>query len=240
MMAISGHVTAADPAPPRNVSFAWQRLSRGSSSSATNTAKTTAAGSSSQREMMALAADAKQSPRDSSPGILLKCAVENVFPKPELHLFGVRKDGSKYLLTDTTRQDKTWPRSRAHSAYLSAPVFDAELVRRFHEDGLQVAEEQEDSASPFRHPYHYQQERQERRTTQHLQPSTRQSFQFECVSSVDVKGASNLTKVVALMYTPSAETKHFFRSSAPTTQTSCSLLLLLLLLLLVTCSVLPD
>lgn len=175
--------------------------------------------------MMALAADSKQ--RDSSAGALLKCSVENVYPKPDLRLYGIRRDGSRYLLSDASRQEKSLPQSRAHSLYLSAQVFDAEALRKFNEDGFHVHDDQED-ARLFQHPYHYNQERQDEHSiARKPTASTRQSFEFECVSSVDVSGTSNLTKAVALLYTPSAETKNFFRSSATAISLTSGCILLL-------------
>lgn len=196
-----------------------------------SSSQTKPTGSAASREMMALAADSKQALRESSAGAVLKCNVENVYPKPDLRLYGIRKDGSRYLVPDFTRQEKSSPRSRAHSIYLSAQVFDAEVLRKYNEDGFRVHDDQEDDAHLFQHPYHYNQERQDVRAARKLPASGRQSFEFECVSSVDVTATTNLTKAVALLYTPTAETKNFFRSSA--TPISASLTSGFLLLLLI-------
>lgn len=190
------------------------------------------ASSATNREMMALAVDSKQ--RALQSGAVLKCSVENVFPKPDLRLYGIRRDGSRYLLPDAVRQEKAWTQSRAHSVYLSAQVFDGDVLRQYNEEsGLIPGSEDSDSADPrFQHPYHYNQERQEVRSVQKQQPPplSRQSFQFECVSSVDVRGPTNLTKAVALTYTPSEETKNFFRSSTLPVRPSLTSGFLLLLL----------
>ena len=215
--------TASRPtAAPKNVSFAFERLSTRRTSGRISSSPTAS------REMMALAADSKL--RDSSAGAVLKCNVENVYPKPDLRLYGIRRDGSRYLLPDSTRQEKSAPQSRAHSVYLSAQVFDAEVLRKYNEDGFRVHDDQED-AHLFQHPYHYNQERQDVRDARKLPAPSRQSFEFECVSSVDVTATTNLTKAVSLMYTPSAETKNFFRSSATllSLPSGCRLLLLVLL-----------
>lgn len=207
-------------AAPKNVSFALERLStqRKPNVRMPGSPPKHTASSATNREMMALAVDSKQ--RVSQSGAVLKCSVENVFPKPDLRLYGIRRDGSRYLLPDTVRQEKAWTQSRAHSVYLSAQVYDADVLRQYNEDsgGMIPGSEDSDSADPrFQHPYHYNQERQEVRTVQkpphQPPPLSRQSFQFECVSSVDVRGPTNLTKAVALTYTPSEETKNFFRSS---------------------------
>lgn len=192
--------------------------------------------------LAALAADSKQTLRESAAGAVLKCNVENVYPKPDLRLYGIRRDGSRYLLPDSSRQEKSSPVTRAHSLYLSAQVFDDELLRKYNEDGFrdhddhQQQEDGEAGGQLFQHPYHYNQEGQDvLRATRKSPASTRQqqSFQFECVSSIDLTATSNLTKAVALLYTPTAETKNFLLSSADMISFDCVLFLLMLMPLLI-------
>lgn len=195
---------------------------------------------------MALATDSKQTAKDNAPGAVLRCNVENVYPKPDVSLHGIRKDGSRYSLSEATKQEKYHPQSRAHSVYLSAHVSDADVLKRFNEDGLRMHDADGDSDTDitgdregdrlFRHPYHYNQERQEvrqREGRQQPQVSGRHSFQFECISSLDfASGTGNLTRAVSLTYTPNAETKNFFRSSStPLLPSQTSGLFSLLLLL---------
>lgn len=73
---------------------------------------------------------------DLSPSAILKCGVENVFPKPDLMIYAIRKDGSKYLLTENVRRrEESLPGNRAHSVYLSAQIFDSEVTKKYLEDG---------------------------------------------------------------------------------------------------------
>ena len=71
-----------------------------------------------------------------SPGAILRCAVENVFPKPDLIIYAIRKDSTRYPITENVRRrEEVSPGNRAHSVYLSAQIFDSEISRKYLEDG---------------------------------------------------------------------------------------------------------
>lgn len=183
---------------------------------------------------------------DASPDAILRCAVENVYPKPELTIYGVRRDGSRYPITENIRRREEVSQSnRAHSVYLSAQIFDSEVNRKYLEDAYhpyssvynyhQLSSDHSSIFTGDQHPFH-----PPRLTEQgyqlpvssspppNLSSTTPSSYQFECVSTIDVKlNTGNLTQASALTYTPSSvilnsreNSSHFLNSKVSSSSKS--------------------
>ena len=166
---------------------------------------------------------------DMSPGAILRCAVENVFPKPDLMIYAFRKDGSRYPLTaNIRRREELLPGNRAHSVYLSAQIFDSEISRKYLEDGYHTYSPNYNyhPSSPIftsdQHSHLHPHSPLDH-SSDHLTPSIppnlssnnnnnnnnndHPSYRFDCVSTIDVKlSTGNLTKASSITYTPASLT----------------------------------
>lgn len=121
----------------------------------------------------------------TSSGSMLKCLVDNVFPAPEVVIYGVRKDGSRYQVSNTIKR-------LDNSVSVTALLDDDEVVKNYEEQDIQDSQ----------HPFHYSQQ------YHHSIPGVVKSnsskpYQFECIYSMDVNnGVKNYTRVSSMTYSP--------------------------------------
>ena len=240
-------------ASPKKVSFGYKRLSlqdaralaisRGTAVlSATATAGGGGTSNTIKNGQASPLAASTSSTGDMSPGAILRCSVENVFPKPDLMIYAFRKDGSKYPLTSNVRRrEELLPANRAHSVYLSAQIFDSEIRRKYLEDGYHTYSPNynyhpsspifTDQQHPFHPPFDHQSSKSPSSSSSlPSQLSTvdnlnNPSYRFDCVSTIDVKLITgNLTKASSITYTPASlnarEDSDFFNFKSSATSSS--------------------
>jgi hypothetical protein len=209
---ISDHCN--DLVAPKKIDFNFRRLSRQELHSLSKTNERTSSPSSqvlnkninnnnNRASQESLLMTSSSSVLSSSPsGSILRCFVENVYPVPEVMIFGVRRDGTRYRLLNTMRREEGT--NNTNSVYLTTAIDDLEVMRRYEEDGHSLTEEHFES----QHPFHYSQQSipgVHARSASNPSSSLRSPpvYQFECIYSMDINnGVKNYTRVSSMTYSP--------------------------------------